>query len=653
MLEIENVNKSYLKQENVLKNISLSFDKGLVCILGQSGSGKTTLLNVLGMLDKAEGSIYVDGLDINKLKDKELDYYRNTYVGFIFQDFNLIEDFTVYENIVLPLKLQGKKIDNELIDNYLKRLGIYELRYRKPNELSGGERQRVAILRAVVKDTKIILADEVTANLDSKTGLEVMNLLKEISKDRLVILVTHNNEYASKYADRIIKIEDGYVNNDLLKHEDNTYKTVKSKLPLLYAFKLGIKTFLSKFKLYFSFTFLFVFCLLLMNATLAVISFNKYDQMFYSSKSPYLMKRVDKYNNYLPISYSNKYNVLYTNGVDNIVVMNGFKYDYIGTYPENINEVMVSKSLVGKNVLPLENIKVTGVVLDNLDNIYVLDGLVPSLKSYKVDGLIESNKYIFKLNKKIISDIDIGSDYIKDGVKVKLNNNEAIISNSIENAEEMIGKTISLYVYKELDVYYSGIDRTPDKVFNDIKIVGVGDNNIFSSDLLKDYYKYTYTIDGIYLNNKTDVYDFYDKGYISLENYDKNLELFKNIEDIKLATIVIFIVLTLVLFGLIVYFVPYIIRTNKKNIAILKSLGTSNADIDKILFAELFVFCLNIALFSYLLFKLSLYLFKLKNNFIYLSNSYYIIFITLILILILVRILLLKYEKMSIRSLLD
>ena len=125
MLEIENINKSYSKQKDVLNNISLSFDKGLFCILGKSGSGKSTLLNILGSLDKADGSIYVDGKDISKLKEKELDYYRNTYVGFIFQDFNLIEDYTVYENIVLPLKLQNKKIDNDKKDSYLKRLGIY------------------------------------------------------------------------------------------------------------------------------------------------------------------------------------------------------------------------------------------------------------------------------------------------------------------------------------------------------------------------------------------------------------------------------------------------------------------------------------------------------------------------------------------------
>ena len=375
--------------------------------------------------------------------------------------------------------------------------------------------------------------------------------------------------------------------------------------------------------------------------------------MFYSGKSPYLMKRVDENNNFLPIDYSNKYNLLYTNGSDNIIIMNGFKYDYVGEYPKNLNEVMVSSSLYGKEILSGEGKKVTGVVKDNGYNIYALDGFVTNLKSYKVNGLIPTNKYIFKLNKKIISDINISDTYIKNSKEVKLNSNEAIISRKIDDADKYVGDVITLYIYNDLDVYVDGIDRKADKIFNNIKIVGVGDENVFSFSLLKDYFNYTYMIDGIYLNAKDDVYDFYNKGYISLENYDKNLEIFKNIDDIKTVVIVVFTFLTLLILGLIIYFVPYIIKIKRKNIAILKTLGTSRYDINKIILSEILIFDLNILVFSYLSFKLSLYLFHLNNSFIYLSNSYYAIFIVLVLIFTLAVCLLKKYKNINIRKLLD
>ena len=262
MLEIKNVSKSYKTKSgltnHVLKKINLKFSNhGLTFILGKSGSGKSTLLNLIGGLDNYDsGEIIINNVSTKKFKNSDFDNYRNNYVGFIFQEFNIIDDYTIYENIILPLKLQNKKIDDEEVDILLKKLGIEELKERKLNELSGGQKQRVAIARALIKNPKIILADEPTGNLDSKNSIEVMNLLKEISKDTLVIVVTHDNDLANKYGDRIIEISDGKIINDSNEYIDfktELYINSQTKLPISDALKLGYKSLNShKIKLFFT-----------------------------------------------------------------------------------------------------------------------------------------------------------------------------------------------------------------------------------------------------------------------------------------------------------------------------------------------------------------------------------------------------------------
>ena len=262
MLEIRNVSKIYKAKNGfkneVIKKVNLKFaNNGLTFILGKSGSGKSTLLNLIGGLDSYDsGEIIIDNVSTKNFKEKDFDSYRNNYVGFVFQEFNIIEDYTIYENIVLPLKLQNKKINEDEVDKLLKKLDIEEFKTRKLNELSGGQKQRVAIARALVKKPKIILADEPTGNLDSKTGMEVINLLKEISKDTLVIVVTHDNDFAHQYGDRIIEISDGMIINDSansINDKVGLYKNIKTKLPAKEAFKLGFKSLNNhKIKLFFT-----------------------------------------------------------------------------------------------------------------------------------------------------------------------------------------------------------------------------------------------------------------------------------------------------------------------------------------------------------------------------------------------------------------
>lgn len=225
MLEARNLTKEYTTKDGpvvkALDNVNIKFEEtGMVFILGKSGSGKSTLLNVLGGLDKYdEGEVIVKGKSSKDFKQADFDSYRNTFVGFIFQDYNILEEFTISKNIGLALELQGKKADKNAIDDLLKQVDLLGFAKRKPNSLSGGQKQRVAIARALVKNPEIIMADEPTGALDSNTGKQVLDTLKELSKTKLVLVVSHDKEFAEYYGDRIIELADGKVISDVKKYK--------------------------------------------------------------------------------------------------------------------------------------------------------------------------------------------------------------------------------------------------------------------------------------------------------------------------------------------------------------------------------------------------------------------------------------------------
>ena len=227
MLEIRNLKKIYKMKKgvsvNALNNVSIKFpEKGLVFLLGKSGSGKSTLLNLLGGLDKYDsGEIIIKGVSSKDFKQSHFDSYRNTYVGFIFQEYNVLEEFSVGANIALALELQNKKATDQQINKILEEVDLTGFGNRKPNELSGGQKQRVAIARALVKNPQIIMADEPTGALDSNTGKQVFDTLKKLSKDKLIIVVSHDREFAETYGDRIIELADGKVIRDVEKNNDN------------------------------------------------------------------------------------------------------------------------------------------------------------------------------------------------------------------------------------------------------------------------------------------------------------------------------------------------------------------------------------------------------------------------------------------------
>lgn len=221
MLETKELVKIYKPKKGVpvtaLDKVSLKFpDKGMVFLLGKSGSGKSTLLNVLGGLDSYDGGeIIIKGVSSKNFKQQHFDSYRNTYVGFIFQEYNVLDEFSVGANIALAIELQNRKASDREINDILKQVDLEGFGSRKPNELSGGQKQRVAIARALVKKPEIIMADEPTGALDSATGRQVFDTLKKLSETKLVIVVSHDREFAEQYADRIIELSDGRVISDV------------------------------------------------------------------------------------------------------------------------------------------------------------------------------------------------------------------------------------------------------------------------------------------------------------------------------------------------------------------------------------------------------------------------------------------------------
>lgn len=251
MLELKNVKKSFKTGDFVqqaLKGINLNFgDKEFVAILGSSGSGKTTLLNIIGGLDHYDsGDLIIKGKSTKKFKEKDWDAYRNNSIGFIFQSYNLIGHISVLGNIELSMTLSGvsSKEKKQRAMEVLEKVGLKEHAHKKPNQLSGGQMQRVAIARALVNNPEIILADEPTGALDSTTSVQIMELIKNIAKDKLVIMVTHNPELAEKYATRTVEVKDGLVINDTNneKEQGNSqqeYKLKKTSMGFFTALKLS------------------------------------------------------------------------------------------------------------------------------------------------------------------------------------------------------------------------------------------------------------------------------------------------------------------------------------------------------------------------------------------------------------------------------
>ena len=259
MLQLKNIRKKYNTggyEQIALDDVSLNLrDNEFVAILGPSGSGKTTLLNIIGGLDRYDtGDLIINGVSTKKYKDRDWDSYRNHSVGFVFQSYNLIPHQTVLQNVELALTIGGVSADKrrKMALDALEKVGLREQSHKKPNQMSGGQMQRVAIARALVNDPKILLADEPTGALDTKTSVQVMDLLKEVANDRLVVMVTHNPELAEEYANRIVRLKDGQITDDsnplqIESEEPAVHKNLgKASMSLATSFGLSLNNLMTK-----------------------------------------------------------------------------------------------------------------------------------------------------------------------------------------------------------------------------------------------------------------------------------------------------------------------------------------------------------------------------------------------------------------------
>lgn len=544
MLELKNVCKKY--DRDVLKKINLKFgNKGLICLVGESGSGKTTLLNIIGGLEQPDsGKVIFNG---NNIKNIDSSFYSNQLVSFINQNYNLIDKYTVLENILLPIELRRIRSPCN-VDNILKMLGIYILKNKKVISLSGGEKQRVSIARCIVQNTRVILADEPTGALDSENAYSVMRILKNLSKQKLVIVVTHNTELANAFADSIIKIADGKICNKLNVINKNKYFKIKynrkNKLSFIKLVKYAIKNLNNKLLRNILTIIAFTIGLLSLEIVLSIkTGFNKeLDSLNKSSFFNYPL--VISKNNYVD-DFSNKV--------------------------ENKNGVNVKKGSFVTNEIDDKLIS----LVNNIDKKYV-----NGITYYRdIDYEFKSISYVNPSNNYF---------YLVSG-RMPENKNEVLIMYDEEDS-------ISDKLYNYLDVSNNGLINNVFKV-NDKELIITG---IVKSN--NDYFK---SLSGILYSNDlfdneiTDIYIYANnlKAKNKIKDLLKDYEIFDNAEEVVNLTkkmvngislvLILFSVISLIVSMIMIFVISYIsVMERNKDIGIYKSIGFRNKDIKNLFIVE-------------------------------------------------------------------
>ena len=544
MLELKNVCKKY--DRDVLKKINLKFgNKGLICLVGESGSGKTTLLNIIGGLEQPDsGKVIFNG---NNIKNIDSSFYSNQLVSFINQNYNLIDKYTVLENILLPIELRRIRSPCN-VNKILKMLSIYSLKNKKVISLSGGEKQRVAIARCIVQNTRVILADEPTGALDSENACSVMRILKNLSKQKLVIVVTHNIELANIFADGIIKINDGKICSKLKIINKNKYSKIKCnrkiKLSFIKLVKYAIKNLNNKLLRNILTILAFTIGLLSLEIVLSIkTGFNKeLDSLNKSSFFNYPL--VISKNNYVD-DFSNKV--------------------------ENKNGVNVKKGSFVTNEIDDKLIS----LVNNIDKKYVY-----GITYYRdIDYEFKSISYVNPSNNYF---------YLVSG-RMPENKNEVLILYDEEDS-------ISDKLYNYLDVSNNGLINNVFKVNDkELMITGIVKSN---NDYFKSLSGILYSND-LFDNEITDIYIYANnlKAKNMIKDLLKDYEIFDNAEEVVNLTkkmvdgislvLILFSVISLIVSMIMIFVISYIsVMERNKDIGIYKSIGFRNKDIKNLFIVE-------------------------------------------------------------------
>lgn len=542
MLELKNVYKKYDRE--VLKKINLKFgNKGFICLVGESGSGKTTLLNIIGKLEQPDsGKVIFNG---NNIKNIDSSFYSNQLVSFINQNYNLIDKYTVLENILLPIELRRIRSPCN-VDNILKMLGIYSLKNKKVISLSGGEKQRVSIARCIVQNTRVILADEPTGALDSENAYSVMRILKNLSKQKLVIVVTHNIELANIFADDIIKINDGKICSKL--KFINKYSKIKCnrkiKLSLIKLVKYAIKNLNNKLLRNFFTILAFTIGLLSLEIVLSIkTGFNKeLDSLNKSSFFNYPL--VISKNNYVD-DFSNKVenkngvNVkkgsFVTNEIDDklISLVNNIDKKYVNgiTYYRDIDHEFKSISYVN----PSNNY------------FYLVSGRMPENKNEVLIMYDEEDS----ISEKLYNYLDVPNNGLINNI-FKVNDKELIITGIVKSNNDY---------FKSL----SGILYSNDLFDNEITDIYIYANNLNSKNKIKDLLK----------------------DYEIFDNAEEVVNLIKKMVDGISLVLILFSVISLIVSMIMIFVISYIsVMERNKDIGIYKSIGFRNKDIKNLFIVE-------------------------------------------------------------------
>ena len=691
MLELKNVSKFYYKKGIVssgISKVSLKFDMGeFIAITGESGSGKSTLLNVISGLDTyEEGEMYVNGEETSHYNEEDYEEYRKKYIGNIFQSFNLVNSYTVYQNVELVLLINGetrRSVKHKVID-ILKKVDLYKYRHTKVSKLSGGMKQRVAIARCLAKDTPIIIADEPTGNLDSKNAKSVLKLLYEISKYKLVIVVTHNFEQISEYATRRITMHDGSVIEDMKLKDKNEVKEVNTskfkKTKVISNLRLGIRNTFNIVPKFLLLTFVYAFVLIsivgVYSAFLELESTNNAYNSFFNETDANKRVIVKKKDN---SSFTNE-EINKLKSISNVekVITNDYVYDY------SMSLIDYENIFLDSNFMKLEEFKGK-----------LKYGRMPLNDNEIIVSGSKENYYIEDMGSELINkevSINSGSDEIKVkivGVSVFEKYNWMVTSyvsdkiyNYVENHVEQVYGTTKVFISDNSQIEYPNIKTSDILSEGQVYISENYSYNCKSYNCMKDslnikfsnmYTNKEISLSNVKVYNKNNFkkifgseYDDMDTIYLSNNDYDKlyknnniyQVSLFvkdvKNIDKtmselndyvsfslnsvkqdgalvqvIKIVKTIVITVLVIVLFFVSYFVIKLIMKSRNKYFTTIRILGGSYIEVKRLLQIEL----LNVTNIVYLVFLvISLFIKNdiivsesIKNMLFYINLKEYVI----------------------------